>query len=221
MSLERPDGSTIAGLAERLKRRIRGGVYAPGQRLVEADLVQELGVGRGRVRETLKTLVGEGYLEFEENRGVRVKRLSRREAADIGRAREALEGLAARLAAEKPLTPPERSTLADIQAGLDRATTASDLEAYAQLNVDLHGFIVEAADNVYVAGFLERLRAPMVRLQFRSAFTLADLGRRNDAHRLITAAILAGDGDAAEAAMRDHVRLGNSVLTTLADDSFD
>src|SRR5690606_40520336 len=98
-------------ICDGIKSRIHRGGYAPGQRLIEVDLAEQFAVGRGRIREAFKTLVGEGYLEFVKNRGVYVRRFSRAEILEMGRVREVLEGLSARLAAEKELGPEQRRLL--------------------------------------------------------------------------------------------------------------
>ena len=66
-----------SAICDGIKTRIHRGGFAPGQRLIEVDLAEEFSVGRGRIREIFKTLVGEGYLEFIKNRGVYVRRFTR------------------------------------------------------------------------------------------------------------------------------------------------
>ena len=214
------ESPTVSNVMARIRQHIFEGIYAPGQRLIEKDVVEEYGIGRGRAREVLKSLVGEGYLEFEENRGVRVRRLTRQGAIDIGRVREVIEGLAARLAAERTFTDEERSILADIQAQMDRATDERDAETFAHANRRFHDLIVQVADNSVLTKQLEILRVPIFRIQFQQSFTTASMGERNKDHQRITQALLDGDADAAEAAMRDHVRRGNARLVEFADRLF-
>lgn len=216
----RPETASPADLVESIKERIRTGVYVPGQRLIEVDLVNELGVGRGRIREVLKTLVGEGYLEFEENRGVYVRRFGRDEILAMGRVREVLEGLAARMAAERPLADDERRRLVAHQEALDAAVATGDIDRFNAENFAYHATICALGGNRHTADFLQRVRLPLYRLRLPRSFSSDSMGASNRDHQVITAAILAGNPDAAEAAMRSHVRAGNAHVARLAEGFF-
>lgn len=209
-----------AEIAERLVARISQGHYAPGQRLIEVDLAREFNVGRNRVRETLRLLAGEGYLSVEENKGVVVRRLSRQEAIDLARLREVVEGLAARQAAEQGVSGQAKKTLEALQGQMDQAAAQGDIGSFNRFNEKFHRFIVDHAGNLHLAKMLRRLSVPLYRLQFRGEFTSAGLATRNEDHQRITAALLDGQPDAAEAAMRAHIHHGISHLTTLDDDNF-
>lgn len=207
-------------LADGIRERIRRGSYAPGQRLIEVDLAEELGVGRGRIREVFRTLVGEGYLEFVENRGVYVRRFSRREILEMGRVREVLEGLAARIAAERQLTPEQVRLLREHQAALDAAAQRHDIDAYNRENYAYHASICAISANRHIEEFLTRVRLPLYRLQLPRSFTEDSMTRSNRDHQVITSAILSGNPDAAEAAMRAHVRAGNQHVESLDERAF-
>ena len=207
-------------IASELKQRMQSGAYAPGHRLVEMDIAEEFDVGRGRIREVFRTLVGEGYLEFVANRGVLVRRYSRAEILEVGNVREVLEGLAARLAASRALSGEQRESLSEIQQHMDDTETTGDTGAFARLNRGYHRLICDFAGNRHATEFLERLRVPLVRLQLPISFSVDSLERSNRDHRVITTAILMGNGDAAEAAMRAHVRAGNAHISSLPETAF-
>lgn len=211
---------TTGAIVAELKSRILRGEYAFGQRLIEMDLAAEFGAGRGRIREAFRMLVGEGYLEFVANRGVLVRRYTRDEMIAIGRVREVLEGLAARLAAEKSLDAEGREDLEAAQARMDAAETAGDLDLFNAENRNYHSLIEALAGNELVGTFIDRVRTPLVRLQLPRSFAVDSMARSNKDHRLITMAILNGGADAAEAAMRAHVRAGNEHIASLSDDVF-
>ena len=210
--------STSEGIAAAIRARILDATLGAGQRLTEMDCAAEYDVGRGRVREAFRILVGEGYLEFLANRGVRVRHYSRTEILDMGRAREVIEGLAARLAAERPLVTGDRDRLSALQSRMDEAEAGKDHQAYAELNRAYHGLIAALAQNAYVADVLERVRIPAVRLQLPDSFAADALTSSNADHRVVTAAILNANGDAAEAAMRAHIRAGNAHIAGLPAD---
>ena len=89
-----------AVLAE-IRRRITEGVYEQGARLFEDQIAAELEVSRNPVREALQALAAEGFVELEPRRGARVARVPVERAAELFEVRAALEGLMARLAAER------------------------------------------------------------------------------------------------------------------------
>lgn len=207
-------------ICEGIKTRIHRGGYAPGQRLIEVDLADEYAVGRGRIREIFKTLVGEGYLEFIKNRGVYVRRFTRAEILEMGRVREVLEGLAARLAAEKELTAEQRQLLTTLQGRMDDAEARNDVDGYNVENFQYHAAICAIANNRHVEQSLDRVRLPLYRLQLPRSFSSDSMANSNRDHQVITSAILAGKPDAAEAAMRAHVFAGNQHVVRLAEEHF-
>lgn len=219
--IEATGPATAETIAAELKRRLFAGAYAMGQRLVEMDLAEEFDVGRSRVREAFRMLVGEGYLAFVANRGVLVRCFTRDELIAMGRAREVLEGLAARLAAERDTSERDRAALSAAQAEMDAAETAGDVDAFNRANSTYHRIIIALAGNDHVSEFVDRVRMPLVRLQLPPSFSTDAMPRSNRDHRVITAAILSGSGDAAEAAMRAHVRAGNAHITSLPDSAFE
>ncbi len=220
MNARAPKPTPAQALPDQLIARIKRGFYAPGQRLIEAELMTDFAIGRSKVRETLKVLVGEGYLSFEKNRGACVRRFTRQEAVDRARVREMLEGLAARQVAERRLDKDARQQLKALQKALDKGARDKDFGTYSGLNEEFHDFILLHSGNVYAADMLKRLSVPLFRQQFTGLFTIEGLFSRNEDHRRITQAILDEDPDAAERAMREHVGNGIRAMLTLDDDVF-
>lgn len=218
--MSKPEPISATAIADSIKTRIHRGGFAAGQRLIEVDLAEEFSVGRGRIREVFKTLVGEGYLEFIKNRGVYVRRYSRAEILDMGRVREVIEGLSARLAAEGELTPENRALIRDHQNRLDDAEHANDVDRFTGENFEYHATICRIAGNRHVELSLARVRLPLYRLQLPLSFASDSMANSNRDHQVITSAILAGKPDAAEAAMRAHVRAGNQHVLSLAEEHF-
>ena len=211
---------SAVAIGDGIKNRIHRGAYAPGQRLIEVDLAEEFAVGRGRIREVFKTLVGEGYLEFVRNRGVYVRRFTRAEILEMGRVREVLEGLSARLAAEKELDQAQRDLLRAHQNRLDEAEASNDVDRYNAENFEYHATICRIAGNRHVEQSLARVRLPLYRLQLPRSFSSDSMASSNRDHQVITSSILAGKPDAAEAAMRAHVHAGNQHVIRLAEEHF-
>ncbi len=196
---------------QRLKHDILEGIYTPRQRLVEIDISQTLGVSRATLRAALIRLQHEGYIEIQPNRGAQVRSFSVEEAAHILQVREVLEGLAAARAAEMA-TPDQLAELRTISTAMEATLTADDLLGHLPLVARFHQVIIEAAGNEFIEQFLNMLRAPLVRHQFRIILVP---GRKEESlaeHREILARIEQGDAAGAEQAMRRHIsRLQSSL----------
>jgi len=197
-----------------VRERIRHGELVPGQRLVEANIVEATGCSRGKVREALRRLEAEGLLTIEEFRGASVKKLGRDEVRQIYEARMALEGLAARECAVRA-DATLRAQLRDVQQELNDGEDAGNHDRFARLNQTWHGLIIAGSGNEYIAQFLKRLTVPIYRLLFASFYTAQRIAAANADHRVITAAIVDGRADAAEEAMRAHIRNGLDALIEL------
>ncbi|MEY4266799.1 MAG: hypothetical protein RIS90_1334 [Pseudomonadota bacterium] len=208
------------GVVQFLKQRIHSGLLVPGQRLAEPDVMRDTGASRGRVREALLRLSADGLVELHEFRGAVVKRLTRAEVRQAYDMREMLEGLAARLTAAAGLDKIGRENLMVLQAELDAATDSASGDRFIRANEAFHAFAIQHAGNHYLAGALERVRVPIFRLQFHVFYTGQTMRLSNQDHQTITAAILRGDADQAERAMRAHVRAGRQTVLDLADSYF-
>ena len=165
----RAEAPSVHETIDWIRERIRRGRFVPGQRLVEADIIRELGTSRSKVREALQRLSTEGLVTIEEFRGASVKTFSRDEVRQIYRVRMALEGLAAGdfAAADAPQL---KSRLAKIQSDLNAIEHTGDHERFARLNDEWHRLIIEGSGNEYVRMFVERLRVPIYRLLFSTFY---------------------------------------------------
>ncbi|MFZ3580770.1 GntR family transcriptional regulator [Loktanella sp. DJP18] len=176
-------------------------IYKPGDRLVESELADRLGVSRTPVREALQRLETQSLLT-RDGRSLIVASLDHTQMAELYVVRGTLEGLAARLAA-RHATPEEVAVLRDMlaadqalrndPAGLSRANR----RFHKQIHLASHNrFLVQQLDLVHRSMAL--LATTSISAEGRGADTLEEHGR-------IVEAIAAGDGDAADAALRDHI----------------
>ena len=192
------------GAYERLREELLAGRLMPGQRLVEAELVESLSVSRAIVRSVLSRLAHDGLVDKEPNRGARVRLVSEEEAIEITQVRASLEGLAARFAAANASSD-DIDRMREILAEMRILLGASDLLAYSDRNSELHRLILTASRHTTAQRLIANLRAQMVRFQYR---TILVPGRPNESlaeHTALVDAIVARDGDKAEAAMRNHL----------------
>lgn len=189
---------------QRLRQDLTEGRLVPGQRLVESELVESLGVSRAVVRSTLSRLGHEGLVDKEPNRGARVRTVSEAEAIEITEARCVLEALAARHAALNA-QPADLEEMRALLTEMRELLSQNDLLAYSDCNSRLHRRIMLASGHVTAQRLIANLRAQMVRFQYR---TILVPGRANESlaeHTALVDAIVAHDPNKADAAMRNHL----------------
>jgi len=176
-------------------------IYKPGDRLVESELAERLGVSRTPVREALQRLETQSLLT-RDGRSLIVASLDHSQLSELYVVRGELEGLAARLAA-RHAAPEEvkvlRSMLNDDQALINDpdALSRANRRFHKQIHLASHNrFLVQQLDLVHRSMAL--LATTSISAEGRGADTLKE-------HETIVAAIEAGDGDAADKALRDHI----------------
>ena len=210
--------SQIDYTIQELRRRILSGEAAPGTRMVELELSAQLAVSRTPIRIALGELEKEGLLEQLPTRGFRVRRFTVDEIANAVDVRGALEGMAARQAAERGLSADTRQALqACVDEGrqlLQKAGAAShviDAARWVPMNARFHGELVNAAGNSTLASALAHVsKTPMAgagALSLNGMLPLLEyayIQRAQSDHEDVLAALLAGEGARAEALMREH-----------------
>ena len=197
-----------------LRERIRDGRLAEGQRLVVADVTRDLGVSNGPVREAIRRLTGEGLVEITPHRGAAVRAFTGRDVREIFQVREVLEGLAARLAAERIDVSDGRARLLALQ---NETKTAMSAGAYIAHNQSFHELIYGLGGNERVREQARQLTLPIYRRRIHNLMDPAYARNSALEHTLIVEAILDGDGAGAERAMRNHIRnSGVAMMDALA-----
>ncbi len=208
----------------RLRELIVGGELKPGLRIAEVALVERLGASRTPIRMALVRLQEEGLLAALPNGGFTVKDFSESDIHDAIELRGTLEGLAARMAAERGVGA---VLLAEVRDCLDRidallaepALSEASFTGYVEQNGRFHALLAEMAGSDLVALQIERA----TRLPFASpnGFVLVQStgpGARNTLvvaqaqHRSVIEAIVRREGARAEALMREHARLAHTNL---------
>lgn len=195
-----------------IRDRIYEGHYPPGSPIRQEQLAAELNVSRTPLREALRMLEREGLVKATPGRGLRVISADLPTLLDAYQLREVIDGLAARLTAErcdKGIAAELDTTLAAQRAALEPWNPAD----YTSANVAFHRTIIEASENEYVVAQL-----PLVRMtsQVFTPIKLVDHSRAAEAieeHAAIAAAIAAGDGAEAEQRARQHIRGTIASLT--------
>ncbi len=209
----------------RLRELIVGGDLKAGQRIAELALVDKLGVSRTPIRMALARLQEEGLLDALPGGGFVVKDFSEDDIRDAIELRGTLEGLAARLAAERGvsavLIAEARDCIEHIDALLAQPElTDASFTSYVQLNGRIHDLLSEMAGSAVVQRQIERAKT----LPFASpsgfvfASSLSPRARETlivaqAQHRAVIDAIVRREGARAEALMREHARIAHQNLT--------
>lgn len=215
-------GDTVA---DSLRVAILDGSLKPGQVLHETALARQLAVSRSPVRDALSQLEREGLVVGRLNRPSVVRKPSAEEIRQVYTIRAALEGIAARWAAERA-TPAFVADLQEKAEALNKATVAdarSGTAAVVGMAVDIHAAITDYAGSAELQRMLRGLRN---QIRLVMAAGLASLtGRRAEEihaeHLALIDAIAAGDGDRAERLATAHVLGARDRLVHLDQDDAD
>ena len=207
-----------------LREMILAGELPGGARIAELSIVEKLGVSRTPIRAALMRLEQEGLLESLPNGGFAVRTFSERDVSEAIELRGTIEGLSARLAAERGapsvVLSEARECLNNIDAVLSQpALNDEAFSSYVTLNARFHALLSEMAGSEVIAKELDRVSS----LPFASAsgFVVVQAnspGARDmlivaqDQHRQVLDAIEQREGSRAEAIMREHSRLAQRNL---------
>ena len=214
----RPDGNLSRAdfVYQRLRNGIRSGDFRPGDRMREAALAAKLNVSRTPIREAIRRLASEGFLEVAASRGVMIVQLDKQQVREVYVLREALEGTAARFAAQHA-SPGEVAEMHEILER-HRAARASP-ESSAKLNRQFHRAIHEAAHNRYLAQALQQLYDTLALLP---GTTFAAPGRAEAAqaeHLAILNAIEKRDAEKADRLAREHIHAAGKIRMRMMFDT--
>ncbi|MCB1385167.1 MAG: GntR family transcriptional regulator [Nitratireductor sp.] len=201
-------------VAQALRERIYAGAYPPGATLRQERVAAEFGISRTPLREAFRVLERDGLVVNKPGSGVRVATADLPKLLDAYAVREAMDGVAARSAAERA-TQAEIRKLAKLVEWQEKVVKNWDASAYTQSNVEFHLTIIEAARNVSLAPLVPLLHmtsqvfAPALALSSeRASSAVADHGEILDAIRR-------RDPDAAERVARAHIDATTMRLKTL------
>ena len=187
-----------------IKHKIVSLELPPGAVIDESALRAELALGRTPIREALKRLALEKLVTIVPRRGMFVTDIGITDLKRLFEVRVTMEGLAARLAAERGRPTHWRR----MEAALDRLPQAgaTDNETLIAIDEACHHIMYEAADNEFLEDTLTTMYALSLRLWY---FSLSKIGRMHSTimeHRQILEALRGGDAEKAEALLEAHIR---------------
>ena len=197
-----PAVGTGSSVVERLRSDITSGYFNPGERINEADVSLRYGVSRTPVREAIRQLERDGLVTVQRYRGATVVKLGSRQVAELFETREAIEGMAARLAAVRMDKAMSRDALAQL------ASHREALERGAMIRppIDLHHIVLHACKNAFLVATMERLSDLLATLRAESVRVSARRRQSSEEHLAIASCLVERDPEGAEVAMRTHIR---------------
>ena len=199
---------------EQLRGQIISGKIRPNEALIEDDLAVTFNVSRTPVRESFQRLYRDGLIE-PRKRGWRVKEFSRAEVQESYEVRAELEGLAARLAAVRG-SPQHKEAIQNIHRDRLSNPPGSAIER-ARSNRELHEAIMAAAQNSQLVRLISVTQNFYYSLRAANQLSLDSFERAQVEHDEIVQAIMTGDGEGAQSAMRKHILRALAVWLATTD----
>ena len=198
-------------VCESLRDAIREGVLKPGERLMEIQLAEELGVRRTPGREAIRKLELEGYVIMMPRRGTYVASMSMRDVSEIFEIRGALESLSNGLAAQR-ITPDELEHLQRLLVMIGSYMKERDIEKIVEIDIEFHDLLYHASRNKRLVGIISNLRDQLTRFRTLSMSYPGRLEATLEEHRAIVEAIALGDSKAASKAAEKHMENSEKTL---------
>lgn len=191
-------------VATRLRQRLVEGQIAPGAKLNERELSEQLKVSRTPLREAIKMLAAEGLVELLPNRGAVAAQFSEQDVADTFEVIAGLEGQSGELAAQR-ITAEELAEIRALHYEMLAAFTRRDLSTYYRLNAQIHTLINAAARNPVLTQTWRTVNARLQTLRFRSNFDGAKWQRAVDEHERMVALLASRDAEGLRRLMVQHL----------------
>ena len=187
-----------------LRQAILRGELKPGERLMEIQLADKLGVSRTPIREAIRKLELEGLVLMIPRRGAEVAEITEKSLRDVLEVRGALEELAVKLACQK-ITDEQIAELRVAEKEFEQALSSGDVTIYAEADVKFHDVIYRATDNQRLIQLLFNLREQMYRYRVEYLKREEAHGTLLIEHKRIIETITNRDMDAAVDAVCKHI----------------
>lgn len=212
MVVEETSGSALA--ATRVYRQLKEGIvvgrYRPNERLVETVIAEDLGISRTPVREALQRLAGDG-LVTSRRRGWVVHEHGVGQIAEIYELRMALEGFAARLAADRA-TDEELRVIHDLTAAEVEQSALGDRTKLVAVNNEFHEAVLDAAHSPRLVEMARAKREYYFNFRLATLYTEHEARESLRDHGRIADALEARDPDAAEVVARNHISASLEII---------
>ncbi|MDR5906500.1 GntR family transcriptional regulator [Franzmannia qiaohouensis] len=204
--MEKIKQNTLHGeVAERIRDMIAQGTLAPGSRVPEKQLCEQFGVSRTPLREALKVLAYEGFVELLPNRGARVAKLTRAALKNTFEVMQNLEALAGELAGER-ITEQELTNIEALHYQMLAHYKNGNMQEYLLANQQIHEAIVIASQNDVLIDVYKNLNHRVRRVRFTAELTNDYWSIAVAEHEAMIDALRARDGNALSSILRQHLK---------------
>ncbi|GAB7386466.1 GntR family transcriptional regulator [Bacillaceae bacterium] len=195
-----------------LRKAILRGDLKPGERLVQAELAEALGVSRMPVREALRKLESEGLVTIEPHRGAIVKSFGIDDIREIYELRAELE----KMAVEKSIRHMREEDVAELERLVLEMEQATDVEAFVEKNIEFHRLLLSRCPWNRLLEFIETLWNGFP--QQTPLLIQGQMERSNEEHRKILLAVKEGDAGKAARLLSEHIlRTGEALIASLRE----
>ena len=198
-------------VCEALRDAIRNGILEPGERLMEVQLAEELGISRTPVREAIRKLEQEGYVIMMPRRGTYVSSVSVNDIKEIFEIRSALESLSTGLAARR-IEPDELEKLRALLTEIEGHIQRKDIDKIVETDIKFHGLLYQVSRNERLVTIISNLKEQLARFRTLSMSYPGRLQETLQEHRAMVEAIAAGDVEAARDAAERHMEQAEETL---------
>ncbi len=188
-----------------LRNAILTGKLVPGERLMENQLAEKLGVSRTPVREALRMLELENLVELVPRKGAQVLDMSEKDIVDILEIRSVLEGLATALACKK-MTSKELAELKETEGIFEEKLKSGELEAAVDADEKFHDIIFLSTENERLRQIFNNLRIQLYRYRLAHAKIEPSMGILTSHHKGIIRAIENRDQEEGERVAQAHIK---------------
>lgn len=194
----------VDAVVEKLRESILSGRFAPGERLVEAELARELAISRGPIREALALLEKDGIVVNVPRRGKFLTAFDERTIDEIYSLRKVIEPYAVELLIGS-LTEEKRAALVESLAQIDAAADAGDIMLLAERDIAFHNQLYDLADHALLRKVWTEGMAGKLRMLLNITVRTHPLLSTAQNHRVIVDAIVEKDVRLAKKLIIDHV----------------
>lgn len=198
-------------VCENIRQAIIDGTFSPGERLMEIQLADEMGVSRTPVREAIRKLELEGFVVMIPRRGTYVADISIRDITEIYEIRTCLDVLSAGLAAER-ITDEELEALNRLLVEIGQYIAENDMEKIVEADTAFHDILYQASRNERLRSIINNLREQLTGIRGRSMSYPGRLVETMDEHRALVDSIAARDVERAQNAARVHIENAEHTL---------
>ena len=194
-----------------LRQAIKDGLLKPGDRLMEIQLADELGVSRTPIREAIRQLEQEGFVVMVPRRGTYVADISLKDIAQVFEIRSALEELSAGLAAER-ITPDELESLERILVEINEFIDKGEFDKIVDADIRFHDILYHASRNTRLVDILHNLREQMLRFRSVSMHYPGRLAATWEEHRQMVENIANHNSAMARKVAKKHMENSEKTL---------